>query len=538
MKKINLLFSAIALAGIVSCQDIAYDITTPQASTSFVATVPGYIPESKTTMGPYDEVNHKQPILWAAGDKIDIYGITGTSVKKAVFAITDGIGEKSATFTYESGDDVVGSDAIYAVYPSGIAGSTCSADGELSVSTALNLGNQTAVEGGFDPELAIMSATLEGGMLAFRHEAYYFRIQIPDDGITKVEIESQRKVFATKPVFYLTDGSVSNDNAQSTSIAATGSFIKGSDYYLCGIPRKTTNTDKIGTLTVRYTRGGVVKTLTTNAASISNVRPSAGTVYDLGCPPIRPSINASDVDILKTDTSGSIVFTIDDPAAGGVVTAGLTDGKVTTISNFALGAVGDGNVAFTCSANDGGTKYAYVTLTYTYDVSRKVTKDIVITQEADVIVPHTYVFYVDSEGKMVQTEDGVASSYFTNTGTTVLKCASSGYFGVDSYSILGDTYNYAKKLDSSNKLSFTTHSGVNSTIRFFAASRNSGTNARMQLVTGSTVVVDANPMSWSDGKAVLYDSGTVALDAETEYAFSKKSNEQGLFYVVVTESLP
>jgi hypothetical protein len=244
------------------------------------------------------------------------------------------------------------------------------------------------------------------------------------------------------------------------------------------------------------------------------------------------------VDILKTDTNGSIAFSVNDGVEGGVVTAGLTAGKVITISNFALGAVGDGTIPFTCDANTGGTKYAYVTLTYTYNVSKTSTKDIVITQEANVVVPHTYVFYVNGSGVPVQTEDGVSGSYFTNTGSSYLKCSSSGYFGVDSFIIEGDTITYAKKLDSSNKLSFTTNSGVNSTVRFYAASRNSGTTAKMQLKTGSTVVVDATALTWTDGKANLYDSGVVDLSAETTYEFSKKSNEQGLFYVVVTESLP
>ena len=534
MRKNLTLLATLAFVAVISCQKEVKEINneTPGSKMSFVATMPEFNPDSKTTLGAGDVVN------WASTDKIDVYGVNGGTVKKAVFALTAGDGTRSATFTYESGDDLDGSTDFYAIYPSGVALSTSDfASSKMKLTTAFSTSNmqtQTAVANGYDPRYAIMTAQLSAGVLSFRHGACYFGVQIPGDNITKVKISLSNNALQRKPAYTTSTGAVCESNSGDGIIAATGTFVKDSYYYIIGFPKH--DGTKLGNLTVTFTQSGIEKPVTT--AVIKDTAPAVGKIYDLGCPPILPTITAADVDILKTDTAGSIAFTVNDPVVGGALTAATTDGKSNTISNFALGAVGDGTIPFTCDANDGGTKYAYITLTYTYNTSKTVKKDIVITQEANVIVPHTYVFYV-SGGSRIQKEDGVAgASYFTLGGSSNLTCSSSGYFGVDSFSILGSDYSQAMKIDGTNTFSFTTHAGVNSSIRFFAASRNSGTTARMQLKHGSTVDVDATALTWTDGKADLYDSGVVALTAETEYAITKKSNEQGLFYVVVTEELP
>ena len=526
MRKIAFIISMITLAMVMSCTKEDSQMTDSNSITdckTFVAT----IAKTKTTLNAGDVVK------WAADDKIDVYGIDGGTVKKAVYALTTGEGSTTGTFTYESGDDLEGSTDYYAVYPSGVALSTSELPTKIKLASAFSTGNmqsQTAVENGYDPRYAIMTANYSAGSLNFHHGACYFGVRIPGDGITTVKISLGNNALQRKPAYTASTGALCESNSGDGIIAATGTFVSGSYYYIIGYPKH--DGTKFGNLTVTYTQNSIEKPVTTEV--IKTMAPAVGTIYDLGCPPIVPTITADDVDILKTATSGSITFTVNDPAVGGVLTAATTGGKTNTISNFALGAVGDGTIPFTCDANDGGTKYAYITLTYTYNTSKTVTKDVVITQEANVIVPHTYVFYV-SGGNRIQTEDGVAgASYFTTTGSSNLTCSSTGYFGVDSFSILGNDYSQAMKLDGSNGFSFTTHAGVNSTIRFFASGRASGKTARMQLKQGSTVIVDATTLTYAN----LYDSGIVNLDADTEYSIAKKSEEQGLFYVVVTETLP
>ena len=531
MKKIAFIISILTLALAFSCTKEDSQITNSNSvldCKTFVAS----IAKTKTTLGAGDVVK------WAAGDKIDVYGINGGTVKKAVYALTTGDGSTTGTFTYESGDDLEGSTDYYAIYPSGVALSTSDLPTKIKLASAFSTGNmqsQTAVENGYDPKYAIMTANVSAGKLNFRHGACYFGVRIPGDGITKVKISLSNNALQRKPAYNASTGALNESNSGDGVIAATGTFVSGSYYYIIGYPKH--DGTKLGNVTVTYTQGGVEKPITTEV--IKTTAPALGTIYDLGCPPIAPTISADDVDILKTATGGNITFTVNDPVVGGVMTAATTGGKTNTISNFSLGAVGDGTIPFTCDANDGGEKKAYITLTYTYNTSKTVTKDIVITQEANVVTPHTYVFYVDSDGSRVQTQDGVAgASYFTLTGSpTNLTCSSSSYFGVDYYTILGNNYSKALKIESSKYLEFTTSAGVSSTINFYAARRQSDKAGTIKLKTGSTTV-HTYDMAWEDGKGVLYSPASpIALTASTNYRFDK-SGEIGLFYVVVTESLP
>ena len=89
-----------------------------------------------------------------------------------------------------------------------------------------------------------------------------------------------------------------------------------------------------------------------------------------------PYINADDVDIAYDATSGSIVYTIDNPVTGGELTAATTSDWLT------LGIVGS-TVPFTCSVNEGAERTASVVLTYTYNTDQTVTKNVIVTQAAN-----------------------------------------------------------------------------------------------------------------------------------------------------------
>ncbi len=105
------------------------------------------------------------------------------------------------------------------------------------------------------------------------------------------------------------------------------------------------------------------------------ITPTSGSASD-------PSISASNVNIAYTATAGSITYSVSNPVDGGALTAARTAGDWLTV-----GAVSAGSVAFTCSANTGLQRTATVRLTYTYNTSETVTKDVTITQA---LAPQTY----------------------------------------------------------------------------------------------------------------------------------------------------
>lgn len=88
-----------------------------------------------------------------------------------------------------------------------------------------------------------------------------------------------------------------------------------------------------------------------------------------------PIINAEDVNITCDATNGSIAYTISNPVAGGVLTADIIAGDWLTLGGVTT------SVPFTCTANTtDADRTATVRLTYTYNTSETVTKDVTITQ--------------------------------------------------------------------------------------------------------------------------------------------------------------
>ena len=98
-----------------------------------------------------------------------------------------------------------------------------------------------------------------------------------------------------------------------------------------------------------------------------------------------PSINANNVNIAYSATSGSISYSIDNaPNPAGTLTAAIKAGTTSTISSFAFGTITSSAVPFTCDANNSYLdRSATVTLTYTYGNNATVTKDVVVTQPSN-----------------------------------------------------------------------------------------------------------------------------------------------------------
>lgn len=536
MKKINLILSALALTAFFSCQKEVAIIVVPDEPVTFEATMPDI---TKTAVD--DNLN----VLWSAGDAIDVYGYTeGQEAVKAVFELTSGAGTKNGKFTLKDGESFGTYDSYYAVYPSGLAIKTVAdKTGEkvlpdwITIKSAINtVTSQAVVQNGYDPAHAIMVAHVANGKLQFTHGVCYFKVQIPADGITKVKITAGANAFQRRPSYSTEDGAIVAAQSGTNEIStAVGEFVKGSCYYLAAIPRKA-NEQKLSGITVTYTQGGVEKSVSSTKDAVKNLYPLVGTVYDLGCPPIvepTPVIKVTNAQIEADATGGSISYSVENPYADGELTAVVSTSKTTTISDFTILNVTSDAVSYSCAANTESTaKYAYVTFTYTYDGGKTVSAEGIVTQVAAggaVPTGHKYVFYIDDSKNPVQKMDDAEGSYFNVTGTNILACSASGYFGVDSFTIGGTQYQYAKKIDSKNVVSFTTSADASTSIRFYAAKRESDVSGTIKLKKGSSAKVSAD-MTYGQ----LYDSGVVELEKSSTYQFDK-SGEVGVFYVEVTE---
>lgn len=495
-----------------------------------------FSPETKTTLDGLS-------VKWATGDKIRVYAhnTSTDAYDNGTYTISTGMGTSAGVFTKDSGEELTGTyDTYYAVYPAGLTptvNGTTIAFSKLN-SSPYHLRNQNPPEGSFDPNLAIMTAKYEGGKLSFRHGVGFIKVTIPTAGITKVSISFQNDCLAERPTYSASSGAISAVNDKNSTVTSReGTFTQGSSYYFAAIPRSGYH---IGTTTITFTGGATVSTSHFSGKDIE-----VGKVFDLGTPAVVPVITATDITgaaYAGVTTTHAISFA---NAVGWTPSILSYTGCVSAASLTSTAEIAatpsDNTINYTVSPYDalvGNTGTIVVRLSKAGEAP--IDKTINVTQNTSAgPTPHTYVFYLNSSGAVVQTEDGVTgASYFTVSGSSVLQCASTGskpYFGVDSYTIGTGTYTYAKKIDGSNNVSFTPRSGVSTSVRFYAASRNTNTTATMYLKEGSDNKVTAS-LTWTDNKADLYDSGNVNnLTAGTVYSFGK-SGEVGLFYVVVTES--
>ncbi len=533
MKKI--LFYSICAIALVACKK---EVKNEQpVAGGAPASFNVFSPETKTTIDGLS-------VKWTEGDKIRVYGHnTATDAyDNGTYTLSSGAGTTAGVFTKDSGEALTGTyDAYYAVYP---AARTLSFSGTpLKMQLDKVSKNQSAVDNskGFDPSFAVMTATYDGSKFDFTHGAGYIKFVLTEDNISSVAINLGSNCLVQQPTYIASSGAYSSGGSGYSTVTLTPSsganFTKGIAYYVPVFPRPDDTSKTINNLTVTCTGGSTFQTSHFNTMVVEY-----GKIFDIGALSKTVAVVVDDitgVSVSGVSTTHPVSFA---KASGWTPSINSYTGCVSAASLTSTAEISAdfsaNTISYTVGAYDalvGNTGTIVVRLSKAGE--DPIDKTINVTQNTSAApTPHTYVFYVSGNSR-IQKEDGTpGASYFSLGGAQNLDCSSSGYFGVDSYSILGNNYNQAMKIDGTNTFSFTTHSGVASTIRFFAASRNSGTTARMQLKQGSTVVVDATTLTWTDGKADLYDSGVVNLTAGTEYAITKKSNEQGLFYVVVTES--
>lgn len=170
------------------------------------------------------------------------------------------------------------------------------------------------------------------------------------------------------PVITLAGGTYTSAQMTTITCGTQGATI----YY-------TTNGDNPTTSSTAYTGAISINESMTIKAIAAKDGMANSAVAEASYTINIPAINAENVAIAYDATSGTITSTITNPVNGGVLTAAITGGNEG--SWLSLGTVDGTNVPLTCSANDGNAdRTATVTLTYTYDTNKTVTKEVAVTQ--------------------------------------------------------------------------------------------------------------------------------------------------------------
>ena len=479
------------------------------APETFTVNVPGSY-ETKTTL---DGLKPK----WVTGDEIRVYGHnvdSDTYSDNAVYELQSGNGEGTAVFALKTGETGLSGtyDEFYALYPGSLTATVTSTTMTLPKlnSSPHHMRNQNVPAAGpYDPKLAIMTAKYNGSTMSFRHGVAYIKLTIPDDGVTKVDIDFTNSCLAETPVYNLSTGaleSASSGNQRVTSKSSL-SFTQGGDYYFPAIPKP----GSAPTTTVITLTGGQTYTTT----HFNGVPLVIGEVYDLGCPSKSPAITASNVDIAQDATGGNITFSILNPAGDGVISIAETGGK-SNPADFVLNTtLQTDHFEFTCDENgDSDPRKFYVTLTYTFNSGAdEVTKDVVITQDGSAKESHVWDFSTYSDAQMTEITGLAADAKATagqtwnfGDGLTMVTNSSSKW---NKQTISEVEYKWVAtggKYGSSQKyFSFTTtHVG---TVTVLYASGGSASRA-LTVKVGSTETTDSANVSTSttDLKTVTFSS--------------------------------
>ena len=540
MKKIfAFALAALALTA-VSCTKEAGKQETATVEKTFVVNAP----VEQNGEGSRTYLEGTKTILWSASDEINV--IAATSGNQYTFTLTDGAGKASASFSGEIAEADAEETVFYALYPNLPIKTADLANGKISLNSAI-ADTQKAVKNGYDPAFGIMTAVAQDGAFTFRHGMAYFKIQVGTEGVYAVRVETSNARFGGRPVYLAETGATSSIESATGRTKATiksenGPLEKDAVYY---IPVTTKPNSSIKTLTVTYFYDEdltVSASLETTAKS--EVIPSEGKVYNLGCPPISndPQLIADDVTVNADVTRIEIPYTLVNPIEGGEVSAHVDPMYENTLIANAL-EEGESSFIVLCDANTDteNVKSARIILTYSTLELGEITRDsVVVTQKkAASAESHVYTIYASDNKTIVQTADGEAGGdYFTNKqdAGASFTAGDTGNYNVASFNIGGTDYVSGIKLDSKGGVQFTTSATATTTVQFWFARRKTGdTSAKIKMVEGdwdsSTKTVELSTPFGTAG-----DSGEIELKPGTQYSILRSDKEQALILVVVTES--
>lgn len=528
MRKISFIAAVLALVAASCAKEAPIEKNISEGTIAKTFTVSA--PDTKTALDGMS-------VKWSAGDEINV--IAATSGNQYTFTIkSEAAGSDSAAFTGEIAASDASETTFYAVYPNvaiRVSGDSNQRDlehGYLTLDQPLPT-SQNALENGFDPRSAVMTAKADAsGNFAFRHAMAYFKLRIAVANVTSVYISTNGSArFGGRPVLEADTGAASNvDGAKNniTLAASSGTLVKGAVYYVPVCIKSAT----LKTLSLKYSFNDGTSEKTVSTDNKKDEILEAGKVYDLGCPPVKiaPEIDADNVSLDASATSGSITYSIVNPVAGGTLAAALKQAS----DWLTVGAVSDGSVALTSTANTGDARNAVVVLTYTYNTDLTVTKEVTVSQKAGsggAAESHVRIIYNGNEELL--DGDEATSPYFTHSTSYVsLSASANNGGGIDSYTIPGTSISVTKslKLDSSGYLRFTTSPTLSSKVSFYYVMRKSGSGKIQITPSGGTATV------YDDVAYGSVNSKTVSLEKDTEYTIARNSGEILLLAAVVNET--
>ena len=215
------MFAAVAIFAAASCQKEMAEINNGKGFT-FSATIGN---ETKTVLTEGTKIN------WSVGDDISVFD---NENKVVTFEGQHTSEVPTANFTAPVYEPAA---KVYAIYP---ANEDATFDGEtienLTISEV-----QTPVAGTFDPKYALSLGTeTSKGVLTFNNVHGLFKFTVDQEGVTEVSISTNGGEKIAGDLTLSVDGTlsvVSNSNA-SSEISMTGTFAKGSTYYIAAVPGK------------------------------------------------------------------------------------------------------------------------------------------------------------------------------------------------------------------------------------------------------------------------------------------------------------
>lgn len=370
MKKI-LAFAIAALSLlVVSCNKEAAPESNRLVKKTFTVTAPA---STKTELDGVD-------VLWSEKDTINVIAVG--SGNQYPFHIVSGEGTATAKFEGNLNEEDAEETEFYAVYPN------------IKLFTELQAGATTlelkkakdeddtqpavAVENGFDPAMAIMTAVCEEGNFAFRHAVSYLKFTIGNDGIKSIKITSSggARIYG-RAVITIATGKPSAVNGASSSTnfinlaPKSGAFVNGS-YYLVPITIKPGNS--LGNITLEAVNSaGITAEL---SHSFSSLKPAeGGIIYNFGTPVFdfstepKLTLNKTSVQVEADAATGLTI-------SGAYTIKNCTDSDVTVScdgTTVTAASIASGTVTYSVSENTGDEREGWIGLNLAGGEVQKIT---------------------------------------------------------------------------------------------------------------------------------------------------------------------
>lgn len=172
--------------------------------------------------------NGTTKIWWSDGDKIKVFN----SSESSEFELSEGENTTTAKFT----GSITEADTYYAIYPSQ---DNVYLSGNRFIGVQLKA-EQTATQGSFDPEAAIMVAKSDDTNFQFKNVISYFKVT-PTYDCTEIVVTAHKSTDALAGTFDVTLGSdgtpsISNITEGNREVKLTGDIKANNDYYILLLP--------------------------------------------------------------------------------------------------------------------------------------------------------------------------------------------------------------------------------------------------------------------------------------------------------------